>query len=66
MNIAIGLAKKGVGRTSPNPQVGAVVVRDGKVVGKGFHKMAGLPHAEVNALKDAGSLAKGADLYVTL
>jgi diaminohydroxyphosphoribosylaminopyrimidine deaminase/5-amino-6-(5-phosphoribosylamino)uracil reductase len=66
MREALRLARKGVGRTSPNPAVGAVVVRSGRVVGRGFHRAAGLPHAEVEALREAGSLARGADLYVTL
>jgi diaminohydroxyphosphoribosylaminopyrimidine deaminase / 5-amino-6-(5-phosphoribosylamino)uracil reductase len=66
MRLAIGLARKGAGRTAPNPAVGAVVVRDGTVVGSGFHRAAGFPHAEVLALRDAGDLARGADLYVTL
>lgn len=66
MMIAIGLAKKAEGMTSPNPLVGAVLVRGGRVVGKGYHKRCGLPHAEINAIRDAGSKAKGADLYVTL
>jgi diaminohydroxyphosphoribosylaminopyrimidine deaminase/5-amino-6-(5-phosphoribosylamino)uracil reductase len=66
MHIAVGLAKKAEGMTSPNPIVGAVVVRNGRIVGKGYHKACGLPHAEVNALRSAGGRAKGADLYVTL
>jgi len=66
MRLALREAKKGVGRTSPNPAVGAVVVRAGRVVGKGFHRRAGTPHAEVNALRAAGVMARGADLYVTL
>lgn len=66
MEKAIALAREGLGRTAPNPPVGAVVVRDGVVVGKGFHPEAGQPHAEVFALRDAGDLACGADLYVTL
>lgn len=66
MDIAIELAKKSIGRTSPNPVVGAVVVKNSKIAGKGYHKKAGFPHAEINALHDAGRLAKGADLYVTL
>ncbi|MBI5233167.1 MAG: bifunctional diaminohydroxyphosphoribosylaminopyrimidine deaminase/5-amino-6-(5-phosphoribosylamino)uracil reductase RibD [Deltaproteobacteria bacterium] len=66
MRLAAGLAKKGLGRTSPNPCVGAIVVRSGKVVGKGYHRKAGLSHAEVAAIEDAGRLAKGAVLYVTL
>jgi len=66
MKIALELAKKGRGFTSPNPMVGAVVVKDGKIVGQGYHKALGLAHAEVNAINDAGELAKGADIYVTL
>ncbi len=66
MRAALRLAKRGVGRTAPNPPVGAVVVRDGVVVGRGFHAAAGEPHAEVAALRDAGPRALGADLYVTL
>jgi diaminohydroxyphosphoribosylaminopyrimidine deaminase / 5-amino-6-(5-phosphoribosylamino)uracil reductase len=66
MKLALREARKGVGRTSPNPAVGAVVVRNGKVVGKGYHRLAGTPHAEVHALRDAGRQAAGATLYVTL
>lgn len=66
MKLAIGEALKGLGRTSPNPIVGAVVVLDGEVVGKGYHQRAGGAHAEVNALVDAGEKAKGATIYVTL
>ena len=66
MREALRLARKGVGRVSPNPAVGAVVVRNGRVVGKGFHRGAGLPHAEAEALCDAGAAARGADMYVTL
>jgi diaminohydroxyphosphoribosylaminopyrimidine deaminase/5-amino-6-(5-phosphoribosylamino)uracil reductase len=66
MQMALDLAKKGRGFTSPNPMVGAVIVKNGKVVGKGFHQAAGSPHAEVNAIDDAGALAKDATLYVTL
>lgn len=64
MHRALELAKKS--RPSPNPRVGAVLVRDGKIVGEGFHERPGLPHAEIVAIKDAGHLSKGADLYVTL
>lgn len=60
------LAKKACGRTSPNPMVGAILVKDGKIVGKGYHKKAGEPHAEINAVKAAGELSIGADLYVNL
>ena len=66
MEMALDLAEKGRGFTSPNPMVGAVVVKDGNVVGKGYHRKAGEPHAEVNAIHDAGSAAAGATLYVSL
>ena len=66
MKMALDLAQKGQGYTSPNPMVGAVVVSNGQVVGKGYHEAAGQAHAEVNALDAAGDLAKGATLYVTL
>lgn len=66
MALAVTQAVKGVGRTHPNPPVGAVVVADGRVVGRGFHRQAGLSHAEVEALRKAGARAQGADLYVTL
>ncbi len=66
MQLALHLAAKGKGFTSPNPCVGAVVVKDGLVVGKGWHKAAGMAHAEVEALADAGDRARGADLFVTL
>lgn len=63
---ALQLAKQGEGRTAPNPPVGAVVVRQGRVVGSGFHPQAGEPHAEVFALRQAKEQARGADVYVTL
>ncbi len=66
MRRALQLAAGSLGRTSPNPAVGAVVVRDGHIVGEGYHQAAGQPHAEVNALNQANQLAQGADLYVTL
>jgi diaminohydroxyphosphoribosylaminopyrimidine deaminase / 5-amino-6-(5-phosphoribosylamino)uracil reductase len=66
MDMALDLAEKGRGHTSPNPMVGAVVVRDGRVVGQGYHQAAGTPHAEVNAINDAGDRASGSTLYVTL
>jgi len=66
MQMALDLAVKGEGFTSPNPMVGAVVVKDGRVVGSGYHQMVGGPHAEVNAIDAAGKLAEGATLYVTL
>lgn len=66
MKMAIDLAENGRGYTSPNPMVGAVVVKDGKVVGKGFHEAYGKAHAEVNAIDDAKEHSSGATLYVTL
>ena len=66
MHLALRLARRGAGRTSPNPAVGAVLVKRGKVVGAGYHRAAGMPHAEVEALREAGTAARGADLYVTL
>lgn len=69
MRQALGLAKRGYGRTSPNPMVGAVLVRGGRVIGKGWHRRAGAPHAEVEAIRDAesrGETVRGATLYVTL
>lgn len=66
MQRAIELAWKGFGKTQPNPLVGAVVVKNGKIVGEGYHQKLGGAHAEVNALKMAGTKARGADLYVTL
>ncbi|MCI5129611.1 MAG: riboflavin biosynthesis protein RibD, partial [Candidatus Electrothrix sp. AUS3] len=57
MRLAIQEAKKGQGRTSPNPCVGAVIVQNEQIIGKGYHRRAGTPHAEVNALADA--VAKG-------
>ena len=62
----LALAARGLGTTSPNPPVGAVVVRRGRVVGEGYHRRAGGPHAEALALRRAGSRARGATLYVTL
>ncbi|MEW6078589.1 MAG: bifunctional diaminohydroxyphosphoribosylaminopyrimidine deaminase/5-amino-6-(5-phosphoribosylamino)uracil reductase RibD [Thermodesulfobacteriota bacterium] len=66
MEEAIRLAEKAEGFTSPNPTVGAVVVKNGRIVGRGWHEAAGRPHAEVVALDEAGSLGEKADLYVTL
>lgn len=63
---ALALARRGVGRTSPNPAVGCVIVKDGEIVGEGWHHAAGTPHAEVHALLAAGMKARGADVYVTL
>lgn len=66
MRRAIALAALADGQTHPNPMVGAVVVRNGRIVGEGFHRQAGMPHAEVEALRQAGRRARGAELYVTL
>lgn len=66
MRRALDLAERARGLTSPNPMVGAVVVRDGAIVGEGFHRRAGAAHAEVEALDAAGPRARGATLYVTL
>ncbi|MBM4276017.1 MAG: bifunctional diaminohydroxyphosphoribosylaminopyrimidine deaminase/5-amino-6-(5-phosphoribosylamino)uracil reductase RibD [Deltaproteobacteria bacterium] len=66
MRLALRLAARGAGWTSPNPMVGAAVVKNDRVVGKGYHRGYGLPHAEVEALRRAGDAARGADLYVTL
>jgi diaminohydroxyphosphoribosylaminopyrimidine deaminase/5-amino-6-(5-phosphoribosylamino)uracil reductase len=66
MERALSLAKKGVGLASPNPAVGCVIVRDGEVVGEGFHEYDRLDHAEIVALNVAGEKARGATLYVTL
>ncbi|MDH4568494.1 bifunctional diaminohydroxyphosphoribosylaminopyrimidine deaminase/5-amino-6-(5-phosphoribosylamino)uracil reductase RibD [Pseudomonas sp. BN414] len=63
---ALELARKGIYSTHPNPRVGCVIVRDGQVVGEGWHVRAGEPHAEVHALRRAGELARGATAYVTL
>src|SRR6266700_5324314 len=63
---ALELAERGRGTTHPNPVVGAVLVRDGEVVGEGWHERAGGPHAEIAALEAAGARARGATLYVTL
>ncbi|MBM1190643.1 bifunctional diaminohydroxyphosphoribosylaminopyrimidine deaminase/5-amino-6-(5-phosphoribosylamino)uracil reductase RibD [Pseudomonas weihenstephanensis] len=63
---AIELARKGLYTTHPNPRVGCVIVRDGQIVGEGWHVRAGEPHAEVHALRAAGALARGATAYVTL
>ncbi|MCI2426275.1 bifunctional diaminohydroxyphosphoribosylaminopyrimidine deaminase/5-amino-6-(5-phosphoribosylamino)uracil reductase RibD [Candidatus Acetothermia bacterium] len=66
MEMAIDLACHGEGYVNPNPLVGAVVVAEGKVIGRGYHKRFGAPHAEIVALDEAGTQARGADLYVTL
>ncbi|XWY20303.1 bifunctional diaminohydroxyphosphoribosylaminopyrimidine deaminase/5-amino-6-(5-phosphoribosylamino)uracil reductase RibD [Bisgaard Taxon 45] len=66
MQMALELAEKGQFTTTPNPSVGCVLVKDGKIVGRGFHFKAGEPHAEVIALREAGEAARGATAYVTL
>jgi diaminohydroxyphosphoribosylaminopyrimidine deaminase / 5-amino-6-(5-phosphoribosylamino)uracil reductase len=66
MKLAIKEARKGLGRTSPNPAVGAVIVKEEKVVAKGYHHQAGMPHAEVEAFTEIGNRAPGCTLYVTL
>ncbi|WP_024545515.1 bifunctional diaminohydroxyphosphoribosylaminopyrimidine deaminase/5-amino-6-(5-phosphoribosylamino)uracil reductase RibD [Picosynechococcus sp. NKBG15041c] len=66
MQRCITLAKQAAGRTAPNPMVGAVVVKDGQIIGEGFHPGAGQPHAEVFALREAGEAARGATIYVSL
>lgn len=66
MALALRLAEKGLFSTSPNPRVGCVLVRDGQVVGGGWHERAGEPHAEVHALHAAGAAARGATAYLTL
>lgn len=66
MRLSLRLSRKGKGKTSPNPLVGTVIVKKEEIVGKGYHKQAGEPHAEINALKEAGERAKDAVLYVNL
>jgi diaminohydroxyphosphoribosylaminopyrimidine deaminase/5-amino-6-(5-phosphoribosylamino)uracil reductase len=66
MEQALSLARQGEGQVSPNPAVGAVLVRDGEIVGRGFHTYAQVKHAEILALEDAGEKARGATLYITL
>ena len=69
MRRALALARRGYGRTSPNPMVGAVLVAGGRLLGEGWHRQAGRPHAEIEALSDArrrGRDPAGATLYVTL
>ena len=66
MREALRIARNAEGRTSPNPLVGAVIVKDGKIIAEGWHRQAGTPHAEIHALNMAGELARGATLYVTL
>ena len=66
MKKALKIAEKGEARAAPNPMVGAVVVKDGRILGEGYHKFYGGPHAEVYAIEEAGAEALGADIYITL
>src|SRR5712671_8164901 len=66
MRLAFALGRHGLGRTWPNPAVGAVIVNDGVIMGRGWTQPGGRPHAEVEALSRAGEAARGATLYVTL
>jgi diaminohydroxyphosphoribosylaminopyrimidine deaminase / 5-amino-6-(5-phosphoribosylamino)uracil reductase len=66
MDVALALGRRGLGRTWPNPSVGAVIVKDGIVLGRGVTQPGGRPHAEIEALRQAGEAARGATLYVTL
>src|SRR5512138_963237 len=66
MRRALALAERGLYTTSPNPRVGCVLVKDGRVIGEGWHERAGEPHAEVHALRAACEAARGATAYVTL
>jgi diaminohydroxyphosphoribosylaminopyrimidine deaminase/5-amino-6-(5-phosphoribosylamino)uracil reductase len=66
LDLALALAAKGEGQVKPNPLVGAVVVKDGIIVGEGFHRYEGVKHAEVLALEEAGQRARGATIYVNL
>ncbi len=66
MQMVLSLARRGMGTTSPNPMVGSVLVRGNRIVGKGYHRKAGLPHAEIVAIEEAGKEANGATLYVNL
>src|SRR4029079_8091192 len=66
VDLTLALAAKGEGQVKPNPLVGAVVVKDGIIVGQGFHRYEGIKHAEVLALEEAGDRARGATIYVNL
>src|ERR1700761_8042133 len=66
MQLALSLGRRGLGRTWPNPAVGAIIVKDSVIVGRGWTQPGGRPHAEVEALRRAGEAARGATLYVTL
>lgn len=66
MNLAILLARKGGGNVNPNPQVGAIIVNDGQIIGQGYHEKYGEAHAEINAFKSCIESPKGSTIYVTL
>src|SRR6266581_6924018 len=66
MALALSLGRRGLGRTWRNPSVGAVIVKNGEIVGRGWTQQGGRPHAEIEALRRAGEAARGATLYVTL
>ena len=66
MREALSLARRGRGRTSPNPVVGAIVVNNGRIVGRGWHQKAGTAHAEIHAISEAGEATLNSTLYVTL
>ncbi len=66
MRLCLGLARRGEGQTSPNPLVGAVITRAGQIVGKGYHRRAGEPHAEIEAIMDAGKTTPGAEMWINL
>ncbi|GAA0078082.1 bifunctional diaminohydroxyphosphoribosylaminopyrimidine deaminase/5-amino-6-(5-phosphoribosylamino)uracil reductase RibD [Clostridium sp. CTA-5] len=66
MDLAIDLAKKGIGKVNPNPLVGAVIVKNGKIIAQGYHEYYGGPHAEVNAVKNSTEILEGSTIYVTL
>jgi diaminohydroxyphosphoribosylaminopyrimidine deaminase/5-amino-6-(5-phosphoribosylamino)uracil reductase len=66
MKMAIDIGRKGLGRTAPNPPVGAVIVKDGRIIGEGFHPKAGMPHAEIYALESCSEDPAGSTIYVTL
>ena len=66
MNRAFELAKKGLNTTMPNPRVGCVIVKDGKIVGEGYHRWTGQDHAEIIAIKSAGEKTRSSSMYITL
>jgi diaminohydroxyphosphoribosylaminopyrimidine deaminase/5-amino-6-(5-phosphoribosylamino)uracil reductase len=66
MRMAIRLARKGIGKTNPNPMVGAVIVKDGKIIGRGYHKKCGDCHAEINAINNVKGSIRGSTFYITL